>query len=393
MLMGEPLLLYIIITGVFMVGLRIGLSKVLRTPHMNFGFWVDTKVLLSLLFMGFIVMTFLGAYDLQVYNYIGFGLAGALILGATLWIKLNHRQRRKIIDAIVRLLLGVSAAFAIVITLAILFSLITESLCFFQTVPFLDFITGTRWSPGVASSTSPGHFGVVPLLMGTVLITILAMSIAIPAGLMSAIYLSCYASDRFRSTVKPLLELLAGIPTVVYGFLALIAISPFLQAIGQFLHIPIAAESALGVGLVMGFMIIPYIASLSDDVIRAVPRTLHDASLALGATESETIKGVIIPAAFPGVMASFLLAVSRAIGETMIVVMAAGYSAHKTFNPLEAVTTVTVQIVSLLTGDQEFTSPKTLAAFALGLMLFLMTLVINMIAMRMIRYYREKYDT
>ena len=205
-------------------------------------------------------------------------------------------------------------------------------------------------------------------------------------------YMSHYASSKSRAILKPLLEILAGIPTVVYGFFAIIAIAPLIQSVGQTLGLPVAAESALGVGLVMGIMIIPYIASLSDDVLVAVPRTLHDGALALGATPSESLKKVIFPAALPGIMASILLAVSRAIGETMIVVMAAGYSARLTVNPLQAVTTVTVQIVSLLTGDQEFESPQTLAAFALGLTLFIFTLGLNLMAIRVVKRYREKYE-
>ena len=211
------------------------------------------------------------------------------------------------------------------------------------------------------------------------------------AGLFSAFFLSQYASPSVRSFVKPLLEVLAGVPTVVYGFFAIIAIAPFLQSVGQTLNLPIAAESAIGIGLVMGIMIMPYIASLSDDVLIAVPKDLSDGSLALGATFSEGIKKVIFPAALPGIMASILLAISRAIGETMIVVMAAGYSAQLSANPLQAVTTVTVQIVSLLTGDQEFNSPKTLAAFALGLTLFIVTLCLNVIALKIVRRYKERY--
>lgn len=231
----------------------------------------------------------------------------------------------------------------------------------------------------------------MPLLVGTIGITFVALAIAVPLGLMSAIYLSFYVSDRTRSIVKPLLELLAGIPTVVYGFVAIVAVAPALQSIGTWLGLEVAAESALGVGLVMGIMIIPYISSLTDDVLSTLPRALKDGSLALGTTLSESIKFVMIPAGIPGIMAAVILAISRAIGETMIVVMAAGYSAKLSANPLDALTTVTVQIVSLLTGDQVFNSPKTLAAFALGLTLFIITMSLNMIALRIIRHYREKY--
>jgi phosphate transport system permease protein len=328
---------------------------------------------------------------------IRWGWVSLITLGVSivLWLiyqRTHFRVRRRIVESLVRGFLLFAAVLAVFVTFAIALSLIYETIKFFQFVPVFDFLFGTRWSPSAIGDNGLGHFGAVPLFAGTFLITGIAMLISIPAGLMSAIYLSCYANDRVRDVVKPLLELLAGIPTVVYGFFALVAISPLLQGMGQALGLPIAAESALGVGIVMGFMIIPYIASLSDDILTSVPKALKEGSMALGATYSETIKQVIVPAAFPGIMASFLLAMSRAIGETMIVVMAAGYSARMTFNPLEAVTTVTVQIVSLLTGDQEFSSPKTLAAFALGFMLLLITLSLNMIAMRIVSHYREKYD-
>lgn len=312
---------------------------------------------------------------------------GFTVLSGVVYQRTHFRTLRRYIENVVRGLLLFSAVVAVFVTFAIALSLFYESIKFFRHVPIVDFLFGTRWSPG-----GKGYFGAIPLFTGTFLITGIAMIIAIPAGLMSAIYLSCYAHPRTRDVVKPLLELLAGIPTVVYGFFALVAVSPLLQGLGQTAGLSIAAESALGVGLVMGFMIIPYIASLSDDIITSVPKALKEGSLALGATYSESIKKVMIPAAFPGIMASFLLAISRAVGETMIVVMAAGYSARMTINPLDAVTTATVQIVSLLTGDQEFSSPKTLAAFALGFMLLLITLALNMIAMRIVRHYREKYD-
>ena len=300
---------------------------------------------------------------------------------------------RKVIERWIKSILFLSAGFAVLVTFAIALSMILESIRFFSFVPITDFLFGLRWSPGVLSpETQVGYFGIIPLLVGTTMVTLIAMVVAIPAGLFSAIYLSQYAPARIRSFSKPLLEVLAGIPTVVYGFFALVAMAPLLQIIGQNLGLSIAAESALGIGLVMGIMIMPYIASLSDDILRAVPIDMLDGSLALGATHSESIKRVILPTALPGIMASILLAVSRAIGETMIVVMAAGYSANLSANPLEAVTTVTVQIVSLLTGDQEFHSPKTLAAFALGLTLFIITLFLNVIALRIVHRYKEQYE-
>ncbi|MCU7856261.1 MAG: phosphate ABC transporter permease subunit PstC, partial [Candidatus Thiodiazotropha sp. (ex Lucinoma borealis)] len=231
-----------------------------------------------------------------------------------------------------------------------------------------------------------------PLFAGTFLITLIAMVVAVPIGLMSAIYMAEYASKSFRAMAKPVLEVLAGIPTVVYGFFAALTVAPFFRDMGTSLGLSVSSESALAAGVVMGIMIIPFISSLSDDVINAVPQAMRDGSYGLGATRSETIRQVIIPAALPGIVGGVLLAVSRAIGETMIVVMAAGLSANLTANPLEAVTTVTVQIVTLLVGDQEFDSAKTLAAFALALVLFVITLALNMIALHIVRKYREQYE-
>jgi phosphate transport system permease protein len=232
----------------------------------------------------------------------------------------------------------------------------------------------------------------VPVFAGTLLITLIAMLVAVPIGLLSAIHMTFYASKRFRDVAKPALEILAGVPTVVYGFFAALMVAPAVRAAGEAIGLSVASESALAAGIVMGVMIIPFISSLSDDAITAVPLSLRDGAYALGATRSETIRNVIVPAALPGIVGGVLLAVSRAIGETMIVVMAAGLAANLTANPLDAVTTVTVQIVALLTGDQEFDSAKTLSAFALGLVLFGVTLVLNVIALRITQRYREKYD-
>ena len=232
----------------------------------------------------------------------------------------------------------------------------------------------------------------MPLFLGTILISIIALGLSVPVGLMIAIYLSQYASQRLRSIAKPMLEILAGVPTVVYGFFAALTIAPLIRDFGVWIDLPIAAESALAAGLVMGIMIIPFVSSLSEDALTAVPSSLKEGSLGMGATHSETIRRVLLPAAIPGIVGAILLAVSRAIGETMIVVMAAGLAANLTFNPIESVTTVTVQIVTLLKGDQEFDSPKTLAAFALGLMLFITTLALNVAALKIVRKYREQYD-
>jgi phosphate transport system permease protein len=305
-------------------------------------------------------------------------------------------KARKYSESIIKGILMASSGVAILTTLGIVMSVLFESIQFFSEVPATDFLFGTQWSPQIAMRTdqvgSSGAFGAVPLFAGTLLITAIAMTIAVPIGLMTAIYLSNYATPRQRTLAKPMLELLAGVPTVVYGFFAALTVAPFIRNAGESIGLSVASESALAAGLVMGIMIIPFVSSLSDDAISAVPKALKEGSLGMGATLSETIKLVLLPAALPGIVGAILLAVSRAIGETMIVVMAAGMAANLTANPLESVTTVTVQIVTLLTGDQEFDSPKTLAAFALGLMLFVTTLALNVIALKVVRKYREQYD-
>jgi len=307
----------------------------------------------------------------------------------------NLRARNQV-ERIVRYLLVACSMIAIFTTIGIILSVLYEAIRFFQTVPVTDFLFGLKWSPQMAIRAdqvgSSGAFGAIPVLAGTLMISMISMAVAAPIGLMSAIYLSEYANRRIRDVVKPLMEILAGIPTVVYGFFAALTVAPFFRDTGDFLGLAISSESAMAAGLVMGVMIIPFVSSLSDDVINAVPQALRDGALALGATRSETVRQVVIPAAFPGIVGSLLLAVSRAIGETMIVVMAAGLSANLTANPFQAVTTVTVQIVTLLVGDQEFDSPKTLAAFALGLLLFLVTLALNVIALVVVRKYREQYE-
>jgi len=285
---------------------------------------------------------------------------------------------------------------AILATIGIVLSLVFEAGRFFSRVPITDFLFGLAWSPQTAIRAdqvgSSGAFGAVPVFLGTLVVTTIAMTVAVPIGLLSAVYLSEYAGARARATLKPALEILAGIPTVVYGFFAALSVGPAIRELGEKVGLEVASESALAAGLVMGVMIIPFVSSLSDDVINAVPQSLREASLGIGATPSETIRRVVLPAALPGIVGAVLLAVSRAIGETMIVVMAAGLAANLTVNPLAAVTTVTVQIVTLLVGDQEFDSAKTLAAFALGLVLFLVTLALNVIALRVVRRYREQYD-
>jgi phosphate transport system permease protein len=313
------------------------------------------------------------------------------------WRRIGPKFRaRNGVEKTVEYLLIAASMVAILATIGIFLSVLFESIRFFQQVPFLDFMFGTNWSPQTAIREgqvgSSGAFGAVPLFAGTLLISAIAMLVAAPVGLMAAIFLSEYASKQVRNYAKPMLEILAGIPTVVYGYFAALTVAPLLRGMGDTLTLSVSSESALGAGLVMGIMIIPFVSSLSDDVINAVPQALRDGSYGLGATQSETIRQVILPAALPGIVGAMLLAVSRAIGETMIVVMAAGLAANLTINPLEAVTTVTAQIVTLLVGDQEFDSAKTLAAFALGLMLFVVTLALNVIALKVVRRYREQYE-
>ncbi len=307
-----------------------------------------------------------------------------------------QRDRRKAGERILYFILALSSTIAILTTLGIVLSLVFEAGRFFDKVPLTEFLFGLEWSPQTAIRAdqvgASGSFGVLPLLAGTLLISAIALLVAGPIGLLSAIYLAEYATPRVRGIVKPVLEILAGIPTVVYGFIAALAVAPLLRNTGAAFGVEVSSESALAAGSVMGVMIIPLITSLSDDVLAAVPQAMREGSYGLGATQSETIRKVLLPAALPGIIAGFLLAASRAIGETMIVVMAAGLTANLTVNPLEAVTTMTVQIVSLLTGDQEFDSAKTLAAFALGLTLFVLTLIMNMIALHVVNKYRERYE-
>lgn len=321
----------------------------------------------------------------------------AIIGAGYSWRRITPKLRaRNHVEKGVGIFLIVSSTAAIFTTIGIVLSVLFEAIRFFGQVPLTEFLFGLSWSPQMAIREdqvgSSGAFGAVPLFTGTLLISLIAMVVSVPVGLFSAIYLAEYANKTVRSIAKPALEVLAGIPTVVYGFFAALTVAPFLRQQGISLGLDVSSESALAAGVVMGIMIIPFISSISDDVINAVPQSLRDGSYGLGATKSETIKRVVLPAALPGIVGGILLAISRAIGETMIVVMAAGLSANLTANPLQSVTTVTVQIVTLLVGDQEFDSPKTLAAFALGLLLFAVTLALNVIALHVVRKYREQYE-
>ncbi|MCF8039737.1 MAG: phosphate ABC transporter permease subunit PstC [Desulfohalobiaceae bacterium] len=310
------------------------------------------------------------------------------------------RARQKL-EKVIYFFLFLAAVISILTTLGIVLSVIFEAIKFFQVVSVWEFISGTQWSPDTAflqgaeragEEAAKPQFGAVPIFAGTFMITFIAMCVAIPVGLLSAIYMSEYAGDKVRAVAKPLLEILAGIPTVVYGFFAAITVSPLVVRLAESVGLEADYTNALAPGLVMGIMIIPFISSLSDDVIRAIPQSLREGSYALGLTTSETIKQVLLPAALPGIVSAFLLAVSRALGETMIVVMAAGLRPNLTMNPLEGMTTVTVRIVDALTGDLAFDSLETLSAFALGLTLLLITLILNLISTIVIRKFKQKYE-
>ena len=334
---------------------------------------------------------------LSQWVYSGLVLSLMLLSAAIGWHFITPKLHARVrVEKVSLGFLWLSSAIALLTTLGILISVVHEAWLFFRQVPVFDFLFGTLWSPQISlrpdQTGSSGSFGAVPLFAGTLLISFIAMLVAVPIGLMTAVYLSEYASKTMRSWIKPTLEILAGIPTVVYGFFAALTVAPLVRTFGESLGLSVSSESALAAGLVMGVMIIPFVSSLSDDVINAVPQSLRDGSYGLGATRSETVKKVVLPAALPGIVAAIMLAVSRAIGETMIVAMAAGLAANLTANPFASVTTVTVQIVTLLVGDQEFDSAKTLAAFALGLVLFVLTLGLNFVALKVVQKYREHYE-
>lgn len=306
----------------------------------------------------------------------------------------EFRARTRVETTLTWVLVAASGV-ALLTTVGIVLSVLFEAVRFFREVPMSEFLFGLEWSPRTAiradQVAASGRFGAVPLFAGTLLITVIAMLVAVPLGLLTAIYFSEYASTTVCRFARPLIEVLAGIPTVVYGFFAAVTVAPLVRSTGSALGFDVAAGSALAAGLVIGVMLIPLISSLSDDAIKAVPTATREAALALGATRSEALLGVVMPAALPGISGGILLAASRAIGETMIVVMAAGLAANLTANPFEAVTTVTVQIVTLLVGDQEFSSARTLAAFALGLLLFVVTLALNVLGLSIVRRYQARY--
>jgi phosphate transport system permease protein len=350
-----------------------------------------------------------GAAFIQLFGWVNLVEASILVTAGAVagvgmwWGRRTLRpglRARNALDLLVRRFLLCAALISILTTLGIILSILFESIRFFGTVSIWEFITGTTWAPGSAflesagragESASEASFGAVPLFAGTFMITIIAMLVALPVGLLSAIYMAEYASSRIRGIAKPTLEVLAGIPTVVYGFFAAVYVAPFVVDSAGLFGLEASYNSALAAGLVMGVMIIPFISSLSDDVINSVPDAMREGSYALGTTRAETIRQVLLPAAAPGIISAFLLAVSRALGETMIVVMAAGMRANMTWNPLEGMTTVTVRIVAALTGDTSFDSAETLSAFALGLALFIITLGLNLVSTIMIRRFKQKY--
>jgi len=341
----------------------------------------------------------LGQAKLNQASQIGLAIASLLVatLGfAFAWMKQSPALRcRNQVEEIFRYALMAASSVAVLTTVGIVLSVLFESIHFFESVRITDFLFGTVWDPrfsAAGATGSSGQFGLLPLLWGTIFITIVALFVAVPIGLVSAIYMAEYASRRMRSFTKPALEILAGIPTIVYGFFALTTFGPFLQHAGAAAGLTISPNSVLSAGFVMGVMIIPFVSSLSDDILSAVPNAMREGSYGLGATQSETIKRVVLPAALPGIVGAVMLAVSRAIGETMIVVLAAGIAANLTANPFQPVTTITVKIVSQLTGDLEFNSPQTLVAFALGLTLFIFTLGLNILALHIVRKYREQYE-
>lgn len=337
------------------------------------------------------VVSFIYLFGIELLPPIMLVGAGLVVAAISLFFVLKQvkpdTKARNLLESVVKGLLIFAAFISVLTTFGILFSILFEALHFFSMESPWYFLFGTEWVP----QGETAKFGAIPLFAGTFYITFIAMIIAVPIGLLSAIYMSEYASLKTRDKVKPMLEILAGIPTVVYGFFAAITIAPFLVKVFSFFGFDISFQNALAPGIVMGIMIIPIISSLSDDVISSVPRHVRHGSLALGMNKAETIKFVVLPSAAPGIIAATLLGVSRALGETMIVVMAAGLQANLTWNPLETMTTVTVRIVDAMTGDQAFGSAETLSAFALGLVLFVVTLVINVFSVSIIRKFHKKY--
>ena len=392
MLVWTVLIASVLAVGAFLAGqtrasaLRVAGGPALHSLPTYHGLFLASGVISGAVVAVLAAILLFGTQSIAVPAAAAIGAAGA---GAALYPRIASAFRaRNLFERFVLAVLVLCSAVAVLTTIGIVFSVVFETIIFFRQVSPLEFLFSAQWSP----TSTPPSFGILPLVVGTLLITFIAILVAGPLGLLSAIYMAEYASSQMRGVLKPLLEMLAGIPTVVLGFFAALTVAPLIRGSGESIGLTVASESALAAGLVMGMMIVPLISSLSDDIINAVPQSLRDGSYAMGATKSETIKKVVLPAALPGIVSAFMLAISRAIGETMIVVMAAGLAANLSVNPLAAVTTITVQIATLLVGDQEFDSPKTLSAFALGFVLFLFTLALNYIALRIVQKYREQYD-
>jgi phosphate transport system permease protein len=340
----------------------------------------------SLIIIALSILEYFGFIINESYKYIAL-FSIFLILVVYIFASLKGKYRAQLhFEKTIEWLIKLASAVSILLSLAILITILLEAFKFFNLVPIDQFLLGTKWSP------QQEKFGVIPVLTGTLLITFIAMIVAIPLGILSAIFLAEYTNSNTRTIIKPIIEILAGVPTIVYGYFAVLVMGPFIRRIGESFGLSISTESALAAGLVMGIMIIPFVLSLVDDAITAVPQNLRDAALALGSTKAETVLKIILPAASSGIISAILLAISRAVGETMIVVMAAGINAKLTLNPLDSVTSFTAQIVALLVGDQEFDSAKTLSAFALALSLFTFTLFLNIWAIVTIRKNRHKYE-
>ncbi|MES2961159.1 MAG: phosphate ABC transporter permease subunit PstC [Pseudomonadota bacterium] len=396
---------FLIFSLILAVTLAITLNRNIRNLRLNLQIQSDKKLrftslpihyvycflLWSIIFTATITFT-------SFSSFAKYCLVTALLALNFFLIKIFYKKNfnsKKHVEKAGTIVLSVTAGIGILITIIITASILFESLRFFEFVKPLDFLLGTTWNPQMAitseQAVGDSAFGMVPVFLGTLLITLIAMLVAVPIGIMGAVYLCLYAKAKTRDYLKPILEILAGVPTVVYGYFAVITVAPFFKHAFAYFGIEIASESALAAGFVMGVMIIPFVLSLTDDALNAVPQALKDGALALGSTKSEMIKKVALPSATPSIVGAVILAVSRAIGETMIVVMAAGLVAKLTFNPLDSVTTATAQIVTLLVGDQEFNSPKTLAAFALALTLFIFTFIFNIVALVVIKNYKKKY--
>lgn len=378
----------------FMLGrkksVKLAQNEHLHSQPNQYGWFVAIYSALPAVLLA-VFVAFLYLFDIEILSSFmlicSSFMLGLISLAYILYSLKPQTKARVLVESFVKFLLLFAAFISVLTTFGILISILFEALHFFKLQSFWYFIFGTQWFP----EGEPPRFGALPLFLGTFYITFIAMVVAFPIGVFSAIFLSEYASERVRQIFKPVLEVLAGIPTVVYGFYAAISVAPFLVSFFEFFGFNVSFQNALAPGIVMGIMIIPIIASLSDDVISSVPKHIRQGSLALGMTKAETIKFVVLPSAFPGIIAATLLGVSRALGETMIVVMAAGLQANLSFNPLETMTTVTVRIVDAMTGDQAFGSAETLSAFALGLVLFVVTLVINIFSVMTIRKFHKKY--